>query len=308
MAESVTTEISATLRQPGATVVDAGPGYWWFRLTDFHPHARQVTYTISVQCGQAPIWTSTIPVSTSSLGDYLGSTIPTLNPIPAPPDGGYCVDVEVTGKKKASATAEVIYPHPPTPGASNVWAFVTPGGGGSFGSDGSVTWELEGFAQDADGSSASAITWTTGSQSGAGTTFSPTLAPGVHTVTAEYGGASDPLSLTVLNFVVTVAVDESVTYRNRQEVPIEVTVTDSTDPLPDLEVDVDIFTPKGGWITYRATTDSTGTASVSHRVRLGPDGSGAYDVRARVIYQNDGWLPTVRGYGRSETVSFNAGR
>lgn len=112
----------------------------------------------------------------------------------------------------------------------------------------------------------------------------------------------------MLNIVVTVTVDDSVTYRNRQEVPIDVTVTDGSNPLPALDVNVDVFTPKGGWITYQATTDPSGSATVTHRVRLGPDGSGTYDVRATVLYQNDVWLPTVRGYGISETASFNAGR
>lgn len=311
VAESDTVEISATLKQPGAGVVDAGPGYWWFRLLESHPHTRQVTYTISVECSQAPIWSITIPIVGAPLGDYVGSTVPALNPIPAPPDdgpGGYCVRVDVVGKKKAGATAEVIFPHRPTHGEPDVWAFVQPGGGGGFSPDGSVTWDLEGFAHHADGSPASPITWTAGSQSGSGKTFSPTLVPGVHTITAGFNGAVDTLSLTVLNIVVTVTVDDSVPYRNRQEVPIDITVTDGSNPLPGMDVDVDVFTPKGGWITYQQTTDASGSATVTHRVRLGPDGSGTYAVRAAVISENDAWLPTVRGYGISDTAFFNAGR
>jgi hypothetical protein len=300
-----TFQLTSALGQPGTAIHAAGPGYWWFTLETANSHVRQVTYSIRDGCDGDTIWTTTIPNAWDDLSDYLGRATPTLSPLPAswdvdPTSPGWCIQVEADGKKKAAATVSVRHPADRVADAANVWSFVRPGGYGAFHADGSVTWTVEGFARDAEDNDTSAdVSWSVdGSATGpAGTTLELRLYPGAHDVTAAFQGASDTVTLTVLDFDVTVDVDNAVAYRNRDVVPITVTVLEGGAPFGGVEVDVDVFTPKGTWLIYRATTDESGTATVEHLVRTGRDGAGTYDVRAAVIYENDPWLPTVRGYG-----------
>jgi len=205
--------------------------------------------------------------------------------------GTHTVTASVTDSGGLKGSSSVTITVQPSGNTRPVVAITLPTTGASF-DEGSVI-SFAGTATDTqDGDLTDSLVWTSdGTQIGTGGTFTATLSPGTHTLTAsatDSGGLAGSASITVTvrssgggstQLVVTVTTNKTV-YGWWDTPTFTVRVTDGTNPVRSATVSVTLLTPTGGWLSASGTSDATGTFRCYYRPNPRRDGYGWFQVLA----------------------------
>ncbi len=181
-------------------------------------------------------------------------------------------------------------PPPPTNEPPTV-AISSPANGSTF--DSGVSINFTGSATDPeDGDLTASLTWKSSIDGpiGTGGNFSRNLSDGEHTITAEVtdsDGATGNASVIITvgtpapapTLGVSVTTDK-VSYVNRENVQITVTVTDGANPVAGVAVHVEVAGANGNKRAGDGTTDGNGVAKFQYKVNSRRDGVGTYTLDA----------------------------